>query len=149
MEKIIKVAQLTQSSKENPKILDIRDDEEAIVTDYMGGCYSIVVLWDKQDGKYIQMRGQHGAGSDTALHWDHLLEGVPSDCDIIGSTDPSDDISFSENRIKEIFLQRGLTGKLNLYNFANAYIDRSGFVKNVDMDMVGKLDSGEGYSVRK
>lgn len=50
---------------------DLPPDKDVMATGYMGGCASVIVIWNGN------VRGKHGGGGSQAIDFDKLLNGVP------------------------------------------------------------------------
>jgi hypothetical protein len=74
-----KIAQLVQSPKgDDAEIVNLAAEEVAVITGDMGGCVSVVVLWNPVNGVFQNVRGHHASGGAANLDWDAVMEGVPA-----------------------------------------------------------------------
>jgi hypothetical protein len=72
-----KIAELAQS-REKPIIVDLAANEVGMTTGDMGGCVSVIVLFNPgATGTFQNVRGQHGSGGIGSIDWDALMQGVP------------------------------------------------------------------------
>jgi len=75
-----KIAKLEQSTKKKSVIINLSDDEVGILTGEMGGCCSVILLWNPdKKGTYQNVRGQHADADPENLDWDELVKDVPND----------------------------------------------------------------------
>ncbi len=61
----------------NEDAQDLPAYDNEIETTEMGACVSVIVAWDKQLGRYRQMRGFHGSGGIENVNAVSLCAGVP------------------------------------------------------------------------
>jgi hypothetical protein len=155
-----KIAQLAQSGKDAPIIVDLEDDEVGMYTGMMGGCCAVVVLWnqDPVTHRYRNVRGQHGAGGPGALNWGLLLQGVPTDgtSRVVIACAPGDfapgpgESALGHPRyvakVETMLAGEHYQGASDFHPKANALVDRSGTVEQLDT-MGTDLDSV--YEIRK
>lgn len=59
----------------DPQDLPSNDDE--VDTGAMGGCSSVIILWDPDlKGRFAHVRGYHGGGGLQAVNWPQMRVGV-------------------------------------------------------------------------
>ena len=65
---------------ERALVANLEPQEQALITGTMGGCCSLVFLWEKavDQNYYNRVRGQHGAGGPQALDFATLAADVPT-----------------------------------------------------------------------
>lgn len=135
-----KIAKLPQSGAGNDLavVVDLQPDEIGLYTGEMGGCCSVVVLWDFDDPshQYRQVRGQHGAGGPQALDWDQLLQGVPLDVSSrIVVAFNADDLAEPKDypgKVKAKLKALGYAGPRTFSSEGCVLIDRTGAVTALD-----------------
>ncbi|MGC4061229.1 MAG: hypothetical protein QM749_10465 [Aquabacterium sp.] len=127
-----KIAQLVQSPEDEAVIVELVPDEEGILTGFMGGCCSVVVLWGGLDTDgYKCVRGHHAGGGPEAVAWSKLFAGVPAggDVKLVMACAPGDftgPYSY-QNKVNAALDERGFKGAREYHGFANAYIARGGW----------------------
>lgn len=154
----IKIVELRQSGgtkNDPPCIVNLADDEEAMMTGVMVGCCSAIVLWNPDaNGRYRNVRGHHADASPAHIDWSQLLEGVPNDAAkakliIVCSPDnlnPADDYNY-RNKVNEA-LPDLLVGNVacalvpEFHGLNNGLVSRAGTVSDFQ-----QLDP-EDYEIR-
>jgi hypothetical protein len=140
----IKIAELRQSGgtkNDLPVIVNLADDEEAMMTGAMNGCCSAIVLWNPDaNGRYQNVRGHHADASPENIDWSQLLEGVPNDAAkakliIVCSPDnlnPADHYNYKNKVDKAVPTLFGRKVVCNLkpefHGFTNGLVSREGTV---------------------
>lgn len=143
-----KIAKLVQSPKDRARIVDLEDNEIAILTGDMGGCCSIIVLWGGL-GKngYKNVRGHHASGGPGNLNWDELLKGARNNphTKIVMSCAPSVYTGYSDypGKVKAALKKEKIRCKRVFCAFTNALVDRHGSA--LPFDEMGK---GGNYDIR-
>lgn len=131
-----KIAQLIQSDSKNPYIRHLSPSEDAIWTDLMSGCCSVVVLSDETaNGQFKSVVGQHAAGDALNLAWDQLLDGVPNEpaTTIVMSCEKSD-LDDYKAKVNKALDKKGfdkVTRKF--YGYPDALVRRDGTIEPFDM----------------
>lgn len=132
-----KIAKLVQSPRESAVIVELKDDEVAMLTGMMGGCCSIVVLWGGLGpAGFNRVRGHHAGGGPGNVAWDALLKDVPPgpETKVVMSCAPADysgPYSYIDP-VKEELTKRGYGCRRSFEMYANAYIDRNGAARPFD-----------------
>jgi hypothetical protein len=143
-----KIAKLVQSPEVKAVIVDLEDDEIAILTGVMGGCCSIIVLWGGlNENGYKKVRGHHAGGGPGNLNWGLLLKGVPNNenTKIVMSCAPCDytgEYSYT-GKVKDALKDLEFKCKRSFCNFSNALIDRHGTAFPFD-----EMAKGANYEIR-
>ncbi|MCR6501782.1 hypothetical protein MUO32_22340 [Shinella sp. CPCC 101442] len=130
MAKKTKMAQLTQSPRDKAIIVTLQAGEEAIITGVMGGCCSVVLLWNKpiNTNNYFNARGHHAGGGPGNLDWDGLLDGVDTNdfnTKLVMSCAPDDYVSYIE-KVKDALAGKNIKIRRAFLNLTNAVIYRTG-----------------------
>jgi hypothetical protein len=143
------IVKLIQSPLDRAVIVDAQDNEEGILTGDMGGCYSVVVLWGRNNetGNFQHMRGHHASGGAGNLDWDTLLNGVPNDCAIVGITNP-DNQQYDEPRVDAQIDARRPNATKNLCAYTDALVNRTGMAIDNVLPQGGRLASGATHNIR-
>lgn len=135
-----KIAKLVQSPEDKAVIVTLKKSEVGILSGVMGGCCSIIVLWDyDEDTKtYKGVRGHHAGGGPGNLNWGGLLADVPPGAGtlIIMSCAPNDytgDFSYigKVKRALKEDLPRNFQAKRKFLNYTNVYVTRNGKAKKI------------------
>lgn len=145
------IATLVMSPRENAFIVDLAQDELALITGQMGGCCSLVVLWGNldQDKGFANLRGQHAGGGPGNFNWDALKKDVPNTTHTryVMACAPGD---FTEpnsyvGKVKAALAEEKLVWTaIDMHGISNAYIDRFGTAT----DFEKKEKPSDGYEIR-
>lgn len=70
---------LKQQDYPNGQPQDLPKDDDVVDTGAMGGCSSVIFLWDPDlKGRFAHVRGYHGGGGLQAVNWPEMRVGVPN-----------------------------------------------------------------------
>ena len=124
-----KAVQMRMSPYDDPAVFDMRQDEEGIITNEMGGCCSVILMWGVYTtGRgFNNIRGQHGAGGPGALNWGELLRGFDRSVQnkIVMSCAPSDYANYID-RIKTQLSENRIQCRRDFLQYTNAIVWRDG-----------------------
>jgi hypothetical protein len=141
-----KVVQLVQSTKDKPVVVDLAADEVAMITGDMGGCVSVVVLWNPVDGVFQNVRGHHAAGGPGAVNWDELMAGVPEGQDTLLVIAPADKMTETEMATLKADLKAQVKTRRKFVNHMNCFIDRTSPDPNISG--FDRISDGSKYTIR-
>ncbi len=105
---------------------DLPLGDESMTTGDMGDCVSIIVLWNFQDGRALQVRGFHGFGGFGEINLDSLFANVPNNAHTIihafyGIVAQA---GHDRERVTAAMVQRMAAAVTTHHNLSNATVTR-------------------------
>lgn len=72
-----------QMRNANQPAQNLPANDNVMDTGDMGACVSVIILWNKVNGIYQNVRGHHGAGGIEQVNFNGLRQGVPNGTDTL------------------------------------------------------------------
>lgn len=124
---LIPVRQLIQTPEDGAEIVELLYGDGGFITGPMGGCASVIVLWQRANGgDFTRGRGHHASGGALAMNYQELFRGISAATPktVIGIYSIDNDLA----RIKQALDDLGIQD-VQIVKSSNAFVARDGSIK--------------------